>query len=136
MRPENRIRLRTRIIEFLNSKEALGCKVFAGAPPGAHKAYGKRAERLFPRLITGTAGSGKAVALYPYIHNREMLPISICQFLIDVEERGGISGTVRNLGDSFEVLVDNSEEYPRKKQTMLHRYWAQRYKEKENGETT
>lgn len=130
----NRIRLRNRIRDFLNSKAVLDCKVEAGPISGVVAASRRNVKKYFERLVTGTAKNGRTIVIYPLVSKDDSVPRAICDHMKEIETRGGIVGTAKSIGDAFCIVVD-SQEYPRFNHTFLHHYWLRRWEERDGRAT-
>lgn len=133
MNPGNRVRLQNRLLEFLNAKASLGCKVHAGVISGGARLR-KRGHQYLSRLIMGTAKDGRTIALYPILDRRDSVPLVVCEFLREIETRCGIVGTPLSIGDAFTIVIEDPVEYPRRAHTKLHIYWLEKNEKKKFSE--
>jgi hypothetical protein len=113
--------LRNRIVEALTNWEQLGCIVSTG---DHFFGMGQKKKNIgFHLFIFGTAKDGRAILLYPIRpHNKSggILPRRIREFMMEYDARGAIVGTCTEIGDAWDVVIDDPE-YPRKKRTYTHR---------------
>ncbi len=137
MNKRGRVFLRNKIERTLNSGAwaELGCKVYSGVSPGQKRRI-KAKDRHFWRFVMGTAKDGRTILIYPLMHHCEMIPISIWEYMIELEERNALVGCALNLGDAWCIVSDNPSEYKRAQRTFLHQYARQRYNERKMNNGT
>lgn len=120
---KNLIWLRNRIISALNEKwPHLGCFVTSG---DHFFGMGQKKKNVgLHLLIFGVAIDGRAIVLYPIrAHNKSSgkVPPRIKGLMMEYELRGALVGTCVEIGDAYDVVIDNPAEYPRKKRTYTYR---------------
>lgn len=126
--------LRNRIVRAINNWEQLGCKAISGNRFFVIK--GERKGTGFHLLVFGVAPDGRAILIYPQPH-RGKVPIAICMLMMDFHTRGALVGCAKEIGDAYDVIVDNPSEYKRKRRTWRFEWELEQYlkRRKQNGKT-
>jgi hypothetical protein len=98
-------------------KDYLNCIVFSGS-----HLYIKNDQlignRYLNRLVIGASFDGRAIIIYADPGaSRWFVPRSVRNIMRGVHERGGIVGIAKDLGDAWDIIVDNPKEYKRKPRT-------------------
>jgi hypothetical protein len=119
---KNLIWLRNRILEAFKTWEPT---LEAHVASGDHFfGMGQKRKNIgLHLLIFGVARDGRAILLYPIrAHNKSggFLPKAVREFMMEYEHRNALVGTCVEIGDAFDIVVDNAAEYPRKKRTYTH----------------
>lgn len=121
--------LQREIVEYLNGRSGLGCKVSriknGGTYDPIRKAFrSNNAEKGIPDII-GCTKNGKAIFIEVKMLtvNGELKPIRKEQvdYLGDMADRNALVGIAYDLGDAFDIVVDDPVKYPRKDRTYGNR---------------
>lgn len=118
-----RIALRNKIENTINEtwKDRFGATAHCLPAPIGGSLRITSAERSFLwRFVLGTAKDGRSICIYPIGSRSEVPPVAVCQYMLEIEKRGGLVGTAEDIGDVFAVLADNPE-YKRASKTYNHR---------------
>lgn len=122
MSAESRVRLRNRMVEYINTYPAFkGCKAFSGLVPGNQRSVATR-EKYFWRFVNGTTPDGRVILIYPLLRRNDRLPLGVAEFMEEISQKSPFVGTAESLGDVFCILKNDPVEYPRAKKTWFFRY--------------
>jgi hypothetical protein len=112
---ENRMRLRNRLMRQL--KEWGGrlnvSSVRCEAPSG---------NRYRELIIWAVGPRGKTIFIYPTVNHYERIPLGICEEMEEASQHGALVGSAANIGDVWDICIDDEVEYPRKARTYR---WSQ-----------
>lgn len=89
--------------------------------------------RYFNRCVFGVSKEGLAILIYPLRYDKEFVPISACALMSEWASRGALVGCCKSIGDAWDVVVNDSENYKRKRHTFSYQYWLDKHKEQRNG---
>lgn len=124
--------LKNRIITHLNEWRHLGCDVMS-ADRFFARGEGDR-KRKFRHFIIGCAKDGRMILLYPIAPRRPKLLKKVAAELMDKwASRGALVGCCTDIGDAYDIVIDDPIEYPRKRRTYFYERCLAHYtKEDEN----
>jgi hypothetical protein len=127
------IMLRNRIVQALTNWDQLGCRVVRG-----DRFFRLKTDRQglgLHLLVFGTSKDGEAILIYPYPH-KGRVPLDVCRLMRDFFYRGALVGCAAEIGDAWDIVQNNPDEFKRKKRTYRFMYELAIWKKRrtENGE--
>lgn len=133
-RKQNENALQRQIVEFINERSNLGCKISRIKNMGTFDPKGgffrsNGMEKGIPDII-GCNKDGRGIFIEVKMFRKghkagQELPIAPndtqCEYLTEMDKRGAIVGVAYNPGDAFDIIADNPHKYPRNKRTYIFR---------------